>query len=76
MIKTSVLKKYARLIATVGGNIKKGQEVIVFAELDCPEFVEMVVTECYKAKASKVTVEWTHQPLTKINTKYRSLKVL
>ncbi|MBR2474599.1 MAG: aminopeptidase [Clostridia bacterium] len=76
MIKASVLKKYARLIATVGGNIKKGQEVMVFAELDCPEFVELVVTECYKAKASKVTVEWTHQPLTKIHTKYRSLSVL
>lgn len=75
-MKASVLKKYARLIATVGGNVQKGQEVIIFAELDQPEFVEMVVTECYKAKASKVTVEWTHQSLTKIHTKYRSLKVL
>lgn len=76
MIKTSVLKKYAKLIATVGGNIKKGQEVVITAELDCPEFVELLVTECYKAKASKVTVEWTHQPITKINAKYRSLKVM
>ncbi len=75
-MKVSVLKKYARLIATVGGNIKKGQEVIISAELDCPEFVELLVTECYKAKASKVTVEWTHQPITKINAKYRTLKVL
>ena len=75
-MKASVLRKYARLIATVGGNVKKGQEVIIFAELDQPEFVEMVVTECYKAKASKVTVEWAHQPLTKIHTKYRSLKVM
>ena len=76
MIKASVLRKYARLIAVVGGNIKKGQEVVITAELDQPEFVEMVVTECYKAKASKVTVEWTHQPLTKIHTKYRTSKVL
>ena len=76
MIKTSVLKKYAHLIATVGGNIKKGQEVMIFAELDCPEFVELLVTECYKAKASKVMVEWSHQPLTKIHTKYRTLKLL
>lgn len=75
-MKASVLRKYAHLIATVGGNVKKGQEVIIFAELDQPEFVEMVVTECYKAKASKVTVEWAHQPLTKIHTKYRSLKVM
>ena len=76
MIKNAVLKKYAKLIATVGGNIKKGQEVLIFAELDCPEFVEMLVTECYKAKASKVTVEWAHQPISKINAKYRSLTVM
>ncbi len=75
-MKTSVLRKYARLIATVGGNIKKGQEVVIQAELDCPEFVELLVAECYKAKASKVVVEWTHQPITKLNAKYRSLKVL
>ncbi len=75
-MKTSVLRKYAHLIATVGGNIKKGQEVVISAELDCPEFVELLVTECYRAKASKVTVEWTHQPITKINAKYRSLKVM
>lgn len=75
-MKSTVLKKYANLIATVGGNIKKGQEVIIFAELDCPEFVEMVVAECYKAKAANVTVEWTHQPIAKLNAKYRSLKTM
>lgn len=76
MIKKTALRKYARLIATVGANIKKGQEVVIQAELDCPEFVEMVVAECYKAKAAKVMVEWSHQPITKLNIKYRSLKVM
>ena len=75
-MKTTVLKKYAKLIATVGANIKKGQEVIIAAELDCPKFVELLVAECYKAKASKVTVEWTHQPITKLNAKYRTLSVM
>jgi len=75
-MKKTVLRKYARLIATVGANVKKGQEVIIQAELDCPEFVEMVVAECYKAKAAKVIVEWSHQPITKLNIKYRSLSVM
>lgn len=75
-MKKTVLRKYAKLIATVGINIKKGQEVVIQAELDCPDFVEMVVAECYKAKASKVTVEWAHQPLTKLHVRYRSLKTM
>ena len=41
------LKKYASLIANVGAGIKKGQEVMIFAELDQPEFVKMLVDECY-----------------------------
>ena len=70
------LKKYAKLIARCGVNVQRGQEVIITAELDQPEFVKMVVDECYKAKASKVSVDWTHQPITKSNIKYCSEKVL
>ena len=70
------LRKYARLIARVGVNVQKGQEVMVQAELDQPEFVKMVVEECYRAGASKVSVDWSYQPLTKLNVKYCSAKVL
>lgn len=70
------MQKYARLIARKGINVKKGQEVIVSASLDQPEFVKMVVEECYRAGASKVTVEWSYQPITKLHYRYRSLKTL
>ena len=70
------LKKYVNLIARCGVNVQKGQEVIVNAGLDQPEFVKMVVDECYKAGAKKVSVEWSYQPLTKSNIKYCSDKVL
>ena len=36
------LKKYANLIANVGARVKKGQEVMIFAELDQPEFVKIL----------------------------------
>ena len=70
------LKKYANLIAVCGVNVQKGQEVIISAELDQPEFVKMVVDECYKAGAKKVSVDWMYQPLTKSNVRYCSEKVL
>ena len=75
-MKKSVLKKYAELIVKVGVNLKKKQEVMIQAELDCPEFVEMVVSECYKAGASKVMLEWSHQPVSKLHAKHRTLDVM
>ena len=70
------LRKYAALIARCGVNVQKKQDVLITAELDQPEFVEMLVKECYRAGASRVIVDWAHQPLTALNVKYCSEKVL
>ncbi len=70
------LRRYAKLLAKTGINVKKGQWVIVQAELDQPEFVEMVVEELYRAGAGKVSVEWSHQPLAHLHYKYQDEKVL
>lgn len=75
-MKKTVLRNYAKLIATVGVNIQKGQSVIVYAQLDQPEFIKTLVEECYKAGASDVRVEWSYQPLTRVHTRYRSLKTM
>ena len=75
-MKKTVLRNYARLIAVKGGNVQKGQEVIIRASLDQPDFVRMVVEECYSCGAKKVTVEWSYQPITKVNQKKCNLKTL
>jgi len=75
-MKKTVLRKYAKLIAAKGGNVQKGQDVEIMAELDQPEFVKMVVEECYALGARKVTVDWSYQPLTKVHQKKRSLTTL
>ena len=75
-MKKSLLRKYAKLIAVKGINVQKGQDVIVIADLDQPEFVKMVVEECYRAGAAKVTVDWDYQPLTKLHIRHRSVKTL
>ena len=38
-MKKTVLREYAKLIVRCGANVQKGQEVVVFAGLDQPEFV-------------------------------------
>lgn len=69
-MKKTRLKKYAELIARSGVNIQSGQEVVIAADLDQPEFVRMLVEECYKAGAAKVSVDWSYQPLTKLHVRY------
>lgn len=75
-MKKNVLRSYAKLIATVGVNVQKGQEVFLYAELDQPEFVKMVVEECYRAGAKRVIVDWNYQPLDKIQIRWRSQRNL
>ena len=75
-MKKSVLRKYAKLIARCGVNVRRGQDVIIQAELDQPEFVKMLADECYKAGARKVSVDFSYQPLTASHFKYCSEEVL
>lgn len=75
-MKKTTIRKYARLIARVGANIKKGQPVRLYADVDQYEFVTILVDECYKAGASKVSLEWNHDPITKLNYRHCSLKTL
>ncbi len=75
-MKKSILREYARLIVRCGVNVQKGQEVMIYADLDQPEFVQMVVEEAYKAKAKEVIVHWNFQPLQKVHTRYQSIKTM
>ena len=75
-MKKTLLRKYAKLIAVKGVNIKKGEEVVIECDLDQPEFIKILVDECYKAGAGKVVVDFRYQPLQKLHIRYRSVKTL
>ena len=75
-MKKSVLREYARLIVRCGINVQKGQEVLIYADLDQPEFVKILVEEAYKAKAKEVEVLWDYQGLQKIHTRYQTVKTM
>lgn len=75
-MKKTFLKQYAKLLVKSGIAVKRGDVVIINAGLDQPEFVKMVVEECYRAKAARVLVEWSYLPLTKLNVNNMSAKLL
>ena len=75
-MKQTVLRQYARLIARVGANIQKNQDVILTCALDQPRFVELLVDECYKAGARKVEVKFYHPPLEKLNVRHQSIATM
>lgn len=75
-MKKTYIRAYAKLIAKCGANIKKGDEVIISASLDAPDFVCMVTEECYKLGAARVMVEWSHTPKAKLDVRYVSQKRL
>ena len=68
-----LLRDYARLIACQGGHVVKGDIVWINAGLDQPDFVTLVVEECYKAGAKSVTVYWHHDPVAKQQYKYETV---
>lgn len=75
-MKKQTIKKYAKLIVRVGANVRKGQSVVVYANVDQSDFVAMVVDEAYKAGAKYVTVNWECDDITKLNYRHQSLKTL
>lgn len=75
-MKKTTLKKYAALLAECGVAVKRGDVVIVQASLDQPEFVTMCVEACYRRGASRVLVEWSHQPLTRLHNRFQSIKTM
>jgi aminopeptidase len=61
------LRQFATLTVRRGVNVKQGQDVIIHAELDQPDFITMVVEEAYAAGARSVRVKWTHLPISRVN---------
>ncbi len=52
------LRKYAELLVKAGGNVQKGQPVVITGSVDNAAFVRLVVEYAYDAGASVVYVVW------------------
>lgn len=65
-MKKFLLKKYAELIVRSGIALKKGQSVLIRANVDIEPFTAVVVKECYRAGAKRVVVEWSSELVTRV----------
>lgn len=75
-MKKELIQEYARVVVQIGARVKKGETVIIRPQLDQPEFVTMVVEECYKAGAKQVIVRWNHEPIGRLHYKYQTVSTL
>ncbi len=75
-MKQMLLKKYAELIVRSGIALKKGQSVMIKANVDQEKFVALVMQECYKAGAKHVHVHWLSEACHRVSSRKGKLKAL
>lgn len=63
----TIYENYAKLAVEIGINLQPGQDVIINASTNVANFVKEIVKVCYENKARKVTVEWSHDEITKLH---------
>lgn len=68
-ISKETLIDYAKTITKVGANIQQNQKVIITADVEIADFVNIVTEECYRLGAKSVSVIWSNnaQTILKIN---------
>lgn len=71
-----MMNSYAKLVIAKGINVQKGQEVVIRVSPNQVEFARCLVDAAYKAKAKKVTVEFTDEAIAKLQYKNESLQTL
>ncbi len=62
-----LLKKYAELIVCTGANVQPGQKVLLYASVEEHVFACLVAEACYRAGASRVSIEWSCDGATRLN---------
>ncbi|MFT8872884.1 MAG: aminopeptidase [Sporolactobacillus sp.] len=60
------LDNYASITVNFGLNVQAGQDVIIFAPIESPDFVRLTVSKAYEAGANQVFVEWSDEAVTRI----------
>jgi aminopeptidase len=61
------LKKYAELLVKAGGNVQKGQPVIIGVSVDDAAFARLAQMYAYEAGASEVIMDWADDASTRMH---------
>lgn len=60
------LKEYANLLVRIGLNVQSGQQVNIFAPVDCAILVRACAEACYDAGAREVVVMWNDDKISRM----------
>lgn len=60
-----LLDNYAAIAVTIGLNVQRGQDVMIFAPVEAPDFTRKAVRKAYEAGAENVYVEWSDEVVTR-----------
>lgn len=74
MINEKLVKKYAYTLAKLGMNVRPGQDVMIEVNIENHAFAKLLLEECYKLGANKVSIVYLDQQLAKIESKYLNPK--
>lgn len=66
-----MIRRYARMLATVGINVQKGQKVLVEACIEGYAFANIFAQECYECGASEVLINYIDLPFLKTKAQYQ-----
>lgn len=72
MLNEKMIRKYARMLATVGINVQKGQKVLVEACIEGYAFANIFAKECYEVGASEVIINYLDLPFLKTKAQYQN----
>ena len=62
----TTLKNYAEIIVRIGGNVQRGQLVVINCDVRDAEFCNMVEACAYDAGASNVMINWSSEDSTRL----------
>lgn len=65
MVTEEQKEKFAELIVKTGAGVKKGQTIIIRAQVELEDFVALVSRKCYEAGAKNVFIHWQSQKVDK-----------
>ena len=60
------LREYARLLVRVGLNVRKGQNLVISAPVECADFARLCAAEAYDAGCREVIMNWHDDALTRM----------
>ena len=72
----ALLKKYAKIVTTVGANVGKDDDVLINSSLEGVPLSRLICEECYKAGARRVHVNYNDRAVSRLKFLNENIETL